>query len=136
MNRQRITLFTGIILLTLILLSLNSALTAGNIVPATRLSDQGFPILTSDLAPAACAGLNLTQIVYASGLTFGTDAGDLILGSGSGDIIFGLGGEDCILGGGGNDILLGGVNQDVCIGGPGSDSFTWLFWGGCELQIQ
>jgi Ca2+-binding RTX toxin-like protein len=127
---------TFVILAVLILLSTTTALTAGNIVPVTFLSDQSFSISINDLAPSACASLNLTNVVYASGLTFGTNGNDLILGSGNGDTIFGLGGDDCIVAGGGDDILLGGAGTDVCIGGPGSDSFQLFIFGGCETEIQ
>jgi Ca2+-binding RTX toxin-like protein len=134
--KKRVTTLSILILAVLILLSTTSALTAGNIVPVTFLSSQSFSISISDLAPSACAGLNLTNIVYASGLTFGTNGNDLILGSGNGETIFGLGGDDCIVAGGGDDILLGGGDTDVCIGGPGSDSFQFFIFGGCETEIQ
>ena len=136
MTKKRITLFTIIMLLTVILFAMTSALSAGNSVPVTRLSDQAYNISIIDLAPPECAGLNLANIIYASGFTIGTNAGDLMLGSPSGEVIFGGRGEDCIVGGGGNDILLGDRATDVCIGGPGNDSFRFLFWGGCETQIQ
>jgi Ca2+-binding RTX toxin-like protein len=144
MNRKRIALLTIIILLTVILISITSALSAGNTVPATRLSDQGFATTISDLAPPECAGLDLTNIVVVTGwLTSGTDAGDLILGRNTGDVIFGGLGEDCIVSGGGNDSLYGseGTN-DVCIGGPGNDTFPNTFLiifpvvNGCETKIQ
>lgn len=132
-NTIRIVL---ILLAALILISVISAIGASNSVPNVRLTDQSFSVTISDFTPPECATLNLTNIVYASGFTVGTNAGDLMLGSPSGEIIFGGGGEDCIVGGGGNDILLGDAATDVCIGGPGNDSFQFWFWGGCETQIQ
>ena len=124
-------------LLSLILISVVNAVAAGNIVPTTRLDDQRFSITANSLAPAACSGLNLTNIVISSGLIFGTASNDLILDDGGGgDLIFGLGGDDCIIGGGGNDTIYGGAGNDVCIGGPGTDSFPSVLGNGCETQIQ
>jgi Ca2+-binding RTX toxin-like protein len=143
MDKKRIALLTVVILFTIILFSLTSALTAGNTVPVSHLSDQNIPISISDLTPPECAGLNLTNIIVVTGwLTGGTDAGDLILGRPAADYIFGADGDDCIVGGGGNDFLYGGPGaNDVCIGGPGNDSFPNFFIifpveNGCETRIQ
>jgi Ca2+-binding RTX toxin-like protein len=121
-------------LTALILLSAINAAAAGNVVPVTWLDDRRFSITTNDLAPAACGGISLTNIVTTTGflgIMWGTGGNDLILGRNAGDMILGLGGNDCILGGGGNDDIYGGGGTDVCIGGPGTDSFDQ-----CETQTQ
>ncbi|MCC7118428.1 MAG: hypothetical protein IT310_07890 [Anaerolineales bacterium] len=120
-----------ITLIALALMSAFSVLAAGNTVPVTRLDDQSFTLTLDDLAPSACAGLGLTNLVTSSGLVFGTAGNDLILSGGSGDWIFAMGGDDCVVGGGGNDSIFGGVDTDVCIGGLGTDSFNQ-----CETPIQ
>lgn len=120
-----------IVLVMLILISAINTLAAGNIVPPTRLDDQRFSVSPSDLAPAACASLGVTNLVTGSTFVFGTNANDLILNGNGGDWIFGLGGDDCIVGGGGDDNIFGGGGTDVCLGGPGNDSFNQ-----CETQIQ
>lgn len=143
MNKKRIFLLTVILLFTVILFSISTALSAGNIVPVTYLSDQTYPISVSELAPPECAGLNLTDIIVSSGETtiIGTEANELILGSPAGEQLWGGGGNDCIVGGGGNDSIAGVGGTDVCIGGPGNDVFyiIILFFipiGGCETTIQ
>jgi Ca2+-binding RTX toxin-like protein len=136
MTIRRIRALTLVFLAALILVSVFTALAAANSVPDVRLADKRFATSISDFTPPDCVGLNLTNITSASGLTFGTDQGDLILGSASGEIILGLGGDDCILGGVGNDTLVGFAGTDVCIGGPGTDTFQFLFWVGCETEIQ
>ncbi len=122
-------------LVGMILVSMVSAVTAGNTVPRTRLSDSRFPINANVLKPPECAALNLTAIVVcpsAGGNCDGTDANDLILGSAFADTISGGKGADCILGGGGDDYMKAGPGNSVCIGGPGTDSFH----PSCKTQIQ
>ncbi len=96
--------------------------TAGNTVPATNVGQQQFAITPNALKPAACAAINLTNLVVG---TAGTAANDLILGPSTGSTLNGNGGTDCIVGGGGNDTINGNSNtgSDVCIGGPGTDTF-------------
>jgi Ca2+-binding RTX toxin-like protein len=109
------------------------ALTATNVVPATRAgsSDLGAPT-ANQLKPSACAALSLTTVRVGSGTITGTGAAELILGSSGVDTMRGQGGSDCILGGAGNDSLRGDGGTDVCIGGPGTDTFHAT----CETQIQ
>jgi Ca2+-binding RTX toxin-like protein len=121
-------------LIALILSSVMNTVAAGNSVPATRLADRRFSITPSDLAPAACTGMSLTNIVNTTGflgIMWGTNGNDLILGGNGGDVILALNGDDCILGGGGGDSIYAGDGTDVCIGGPGNDSFNQ-----CEAQTQ
>jgi hypothetical protein len=103
------------------------ALTATNVVPATRAgsSDLGAPT-ANQLKPSTCAALSLTAVVVGSGVVNGTAASELV------DIMRGRGGNDCILGGAGNDSLRGDAGTDVCIGGSGTDTFHAT----CETQIQ
>ena len=131
MKQKFIPRIVFVTLTALILLSVISAASAGNVVPVTRLDDQTFAITISDFTPAACASLGLTNIEIDSGLFTGTNGDDLIFASNGADWIFGLGGNDCIVGGGGDDRIWGGGGTDVCIGGPGNDTFNQ-----CETEIQ
>jgi len=121
----------AMVLFTLILVSVITAVAATNNVPSTRATSQTFPITANDLKPPACAGLNLTNIVSGTLLITGTSGNDLILGGPLPDVINGMGGDDCILGGGGIDVIDGGDGTDVCIGGPLLDTFS-----NCETTIQ
>jgi hypothetical protein len=108
-------------LILLVVLGVITASAAANIVPVTWLGATNLPITANDLKPAACAALNLTNLVVGSGTFNGSNGNDLILGSPGADTINGRQGGDCILGGGGNDILRGHVGNDVLLGGPGND---------------
>ena len=121
-------------LLLLMLAGAISAVAAANSVPASRLADRRRAIDANALAPAACSGLNLTNIVTCpgGGACDGTNASDLILGSSAIDDIVGNKGDDCILGGGGDDAIRGEQGTDICIGGPGTDAFHPT----CETQSQ
>lgn len=114
--------FTLIAMLLLLTEGIISAMATSNTVPITGLDEDTFAITANRLKPAACAGLNLTSVVKASGVYTDTHGSSLILGSSGDDTIYGGGGDDCILGGGGDDILIGGGGDDVCLGGPGSDT--------------
>lgn len=109
------------------------ALTATNVVPATRAGSSipGAPT-ANQLKPSACAALNLTIVRVGSGTITGTNAAELILGSSGADTMRGGAGTDCLVGGAGNDSLRGDGGTDVCIGGPGVDTFV----NSCETQIQ
>lgn len=120
-----------VVLFTLIIASVVTALAAANIVPSAHVTSQIFPVTANDLKPSACASINLTDIVSGTGTITGTSGNDLILGGPSNDTINGMGGDDCILGGGGDDVIDGGDGTDVCIGGPGTDTFS-----NCETTIQ
>ena len=109
-------------LITMILLSVVTAIAATNTVPSTRLTAYGNSIGINDIKPSACATIFLTNRLSGSGLLTGTEGNDLILGSSGADTIDGLGGDDCILGGGG---------IDSCIGGIGTDMFV-----SCESETQ
>ena len=110
-------------------LPMNSALSAGNTVPASRATGYQASITANTLKPAACAGITLTTIV--AGVS-GTSGADLLLGSAAANSMTGSGGNDCVLGGGGNDSISCGTGIDVAIGGPGTDTFN----SDCETQIQ
>ena len=114
--------FITFCLITLILISVVTAIAATNTIPATRITAHGESISTNDLRPSACATIFLTNQVNGSGAITGTEGNDLMLGSAGTDTIDGLGGDDCILGGGG---------MDTCLGGPGVDQFV-----ACESQTQ
>jgi Ca2+-binding RTX toxin-like protein len=119
-------------LLVLVLMSLISASTAANSVPASRAGISSRSIGAENLKPAACASLTLTNVVTGSGVINGTAAADLVLGSSGIDTVLAGNGNDCVLGGGGADIINGGAGTDVCIGGAGIDVFDIS----CEKQIQ
>jgi Ca2+-binding RTX toxin-like protein len=114
--------FTAIAMLLLLLEGIFAAMAASNTVPVSGIDDDTIAVTANRLKPAACAGLNLTSIVHASGVYTDTHGSSLILGSAGDDTLYGSSGDDCILGGGGDDTLLGGSGDDVCMGGPGSDT--------------
>ncbi len=109
------------------------ALTATNVVPATRAGSTipGRPT-ANQLKPSACVSLNLTTVLSGSGTIDGSNAAELILGGAGADTIRGRAGTDCLVGGAGNDSLRGDGGTDICIGGPGIDTFV----NSCETQIQ
>lgn len=116
-----------------LLLLVGVAVTATNVVPATRAGSSSLgPATANQLKPGACASLTLTGVLVGSGTFNDSNAANLVLGSAGVDSIRGRGGSDCILGGSGNDALRGDGGTDVCIGGPGTDTFH----GTCETQIQ
>jgi Ca2+-binding RTX toxin-like protein len=118
---QMIILF---VLLTLIMISVATALAAANNVPVTRLADQSRGLNASELAPPECnsirAGLE-TVIVCMGGNCNGSKGNELILGTAGNDVIDGKNGNDCIVGGDGDDLIFGDNDNDVLVGGPGSD---------------
>jgi Ca2+-binding RTX toxin-like protein len=117
----------GLVLLGLIILILVSsvnAIAASNTVPPTNLGDWRNTITYNSLKPAACASLDLTNIIVGSGHILGTNGNDLIIGSAGNDNIDGKNGDDCILGGGGDDDISGGNGYNVCIGGPGNNTYA------------
>jgi len=122
-----------LLLITLILVSVGSAVAATNTVPASRLDEVSSAINANALKPASCSAINLTKIVVCSGAGAcnGSNSNELILGTASADTIAGKGGKDCIVGGGGDDDITGSGGTDICIGGPGTDTFT-----ACETQVQ
>jgi Ca2+-binding RTX toxin-like protein len=105
-------------------------LTASNTVPATNVGRQQLGIDANALKPAACAALNLTNLVVG---TNGTAANDLILGPAAASNFNGNGGADCMVGGAGKDRFTGNGPKagDVCIGNGGTDNFTK-----CTTAIQ
>jgi hypothetical protein len=131
----RLRRLTTIVLAILILASAVSAVTAGNIVPPSRLDEYSNIVNVNSLKPAECSSITLTAILLCpagGGDCNGTDASELVIGSTADDVIQGGKGEDCILGGGGNDTLRGEQNNDVCIGGPDMDGFHQS----CETGTQ
>lgn len=101
---------------------------APNSVAGTRAGIFSTMVEVSDLAPAACAGLELTSLVtiedLRGGKIQGTQESDLILGTDGDDRIDAKQGDDCLVGGGGADELDGGPGWDVCITGddPGDST--------------
>ena len=122
--RRRILFALAALLLIMMLLSMNIALTAANIVEPSGLSETVFPILASQLAPPECDNIrnSLASIVVCTGGNCnGSKANDLILGTSSYDNIDGKNGDDCVVGAAGNDDLNGGNGNDFLLGGPGND---------------
>ena len=92
---------------------------APNSVAGSRVSLVSVAITVSDLAPAACAGMDLTNVVTIDDLR-----GGKILGTAGDDRIDAKQGDDCLVGGGGADDLDGGPGSDICITGddPGDST--------------
>lgn len=114
-----------IVLLTLILMSIVTALAASNIVPETYLMNQSSGVTASDLAPPECDSIRSgLQLIIECDQEFcsGSNANELMLGTSLNQTIDGKNGDDCIVGGGGNDTLYGNNGNDVLVGGPGSDT--------------
>lgn len=118
-------------LVMLILISVFTAFSAGVSVSNTTVGTHSTSVTANRIKPAACAGLNLVNIVSGTGTVTGTSGNDLILGSSSNDTIDGLGGDDCILGGDGDDVIDGNSGTDICLGGSGADTFI-----SCEGETQ
>lgn len=127
----------GLVLLTLVVISISSAMGAANSVPESSKLDATIALTAEHLKPPECAGVSLTNIVVGSGTIAGSSGNDLILGSAAADTIrgadpavLGSDGGDCILGGGGNDTIYGdgtlwglwGASDDVILGGAGNDA--------------
>jgi Ca2+-binding RTX toxin-like protein len=106
------------------------AFTASVSVPASARGSVTYTLSLQEIAPSACAGIALQDIVVGSGNFSGTPNNDLILGSSGADTINGNGGADCMVGGshggaGNRDAFFGGKGNDVCIGdGAGVDRFN------------
>lgn len=115
---HRLALFGS---LALLILSISTAFAATNSIPSTRLDDDSIAIDANALKPAACNGLNLTNIVIGGS---GTNANDLILGTAGGDTLRGSDGNDCIVGGNGDDNLDGQKGNDIILGGDGNDDLS------------
>lgn len=107
------------------------ALTAGVLVPETKLDAITRPARANDLKPTDCVGIDLQRLVVGSGTVQGSTANDLILASPTSDHVLGRGGDDCLVAGGGNDVFTGGAGNDVCLGGPGTDVYS-----GCEITVD
>jgi hypothetical protein len=108
----------GMLAFALVLL-VGFAVTATNVVPATRAGSSSVgPATANQLKPDACSSLTLTGIRVGSGTFSDSNAAHLVLGSAGVDSIRGQGGSDCILGGSGT-LRCARRRTDVCIGGPG-----------------
>lgn len=112
-----------------ILMNAVFALTASNTVPGSGIDDETVSITANQLKPAACIGLDLTNIITDGN---GTAGNDLVLGTIGIDILIGGDGNDCLVAGDSNDTLDGGSGtDDICIGGAGDDVFS-----NCETIID
>ena len=127
---------------TAVLLGCSPALAEQAAVSSSRVASLTLPVEVWQLAPPACAALDLTTLVLAAdppgnggnggnggggggkgnggggGTTVvqGTAGNDLVLGTPGDDRLDGRGGDDCLVGGSGADTLRGGDGTDVCIG--------------------
>jgi len=112
------TLFGGII----------GALTASTTVPTSNAGETVHSLSVNEIAPAACSGIALQDIIIGSGNIQGTANNDLILGSSGSDTLNGNGGNDCMVGGNHGttkDNFKGGAGNDVCIGdGANRDAYN------------
>jgi Ca2+-binding RTX toxin-like protein len=107
-----------------------SASTAANSVPTSRAGVSSVASTVAQLTPAACAGLNLSNLMWGSGNVNGTNGSDLILGAPGSNKLDGKKGNDCLVAGAGTDRLDGGQGYDICIG-PRSARFQR-----CETTIK
>ena len=127
----------GLALLTLVLISIGSAMGAANGVPVSSKLDAAMALTAEQLKPPECGGVSLANVVIGSGTIAGSSGNDLILGSseldtirGADPAVLGSDGGDCILGGSGNDTIYGdgtlwglwGSSDDVILGGAGNDA--------------
>ncbi len=105
------------------------AITAANVVPASKASASSHPVTANQLAPTQCKNQGLTSVVVGSNASGSANVSDLVLGTAAGDDLAGGGGNafDCLVGGNGADRMNGGGGNDWCIGGGGVDVFI-----GCE----
>ncbi len=120
----RVWRLAGWLLVVLLGAGAVAAYATGNTVPASNADDNTIPITANALRPAACAALNLTNVVVGSGAFDGTVGNDLILGSPGNDSIRGRQGTDCILAGDGADSIQGNQGGDVILAGNGDDALT------------
>lgn len=95
------------------------AITAANVVPASKASDSSHPVTANQLKPPQCDALNLVNVVTNAGN--GSNGNDLVLGTAAGENLNGGQGDDCLVGGDGSDRLNGGGGTDVCLGQGGFD---------------
>ncbi len=95
------------------------AITAANVVPASKASASSHPVTVNQLKPPACAALNLVN-VYTGGANGGT-GNDLVLGTAGPDQMNGGPGDDCLVGGNGDDRINGQAGYDVCLGQGGNE---------------
>ena len=129
MTAARSLLVALLTLLVATLCAAQTAVSASNGVPGSRVTKYVTSITADTLKPSSCSGITLTTVV--AGVT-GTSGNDLLLGSAAANTMSASGGDDCVLGGGGNDSINCGAGTDVAIGGPGTDTFN----ANCETQIQ
>ncbi len=129
MSRWTRGLFATILALTVGVLPVTGALSAGSAVPGSRVTLYQADVTADTLKPLACAGITVDTLSIGKN---GSGKDELQLGSASGESMNARGGDDCVLGGGGNDSINCGGGTDVAIGGPGTDTFS----SNCETQIQ
>ncbi len=146
---RQMFLFILIGFAVVVVISVFTAVATSNTISGSRAGGDQSSVTGNDLKPAACAGINITNIVDIGAGESGTAGNDLILGTAGNDTaIRGKGGDDCILGGAGDDsrrlpfgfipglyggngddVLIGGPGYDACSGGNGSDIYI-----GCEIE--
>lgn len=101
------------------------AITAANVVPASKASASSHPVTANQLAPTQCKNQGLTNVVVGTNASGSANVSDLVLGTAGGDNLAGGGGNtfDCLVGGNGADRMNAGGGNDWCIGGGGVDVF-------------
>lgn len=130
---------------TAVLLGCSPALAEQAAVSSSRVASLVVPVEVRQLAPPACAALDLTTLVLATGapdngggskgngggrgnggttVVQGTAGNDLVLGTAGDDRLEGRAGDDCLVGGAGTDTLRGGDGTDVCIAASTADCET------------
>ena len=111
-----------LILLFSITLGIVIGSATANIVPGSYASESSHTVSAQELAPSACDGMGLVNIVNLSEGEHPINANNLILGTSGNDTIKGKKGNDCIVGGGGDDTIDGKQGDDVILGGDGDDT--------------
>ena len=125
MRKKKLLIITLTFFLTILSISIVTALAAANTVPVTHVMDQTNNIAIWELAPPECGAVRVgleAILICPPDCNSNGNTNDLILGTDGDEIIDGGNGDDCIVGGGGNDQIYGANGNDVLIGGPGSDS--------------
>lgn len=103
------------------LITLAVSYTASTVVPISNAGTSTHPRLVSQLAPAACATLNITSMLTGAGHFSNSASHVLIMGSAGDDRITDTGAHNCIVGGAGRD-TVNATNSDICIVGPSRES--------------
>ena len=102
---------------------------ASNIVPPSHAGTVSVVASANSLRPAACAGLNLADVVNGPGDS-GASANQLLLAGPADSDVVGGSGDDCIVATPWVSTIDGGTGTNICFGGIAT-VFT-----NCQTQIK